>query len=396
MHSDRAAPAGETRAARTPAAASLHRFVDPPLLGAAAIVAVVGFAQFSPAAVLADVAEHFGDVRPGDTIAEQAGLPGSVLGGGLAAIRFSALGALVLAGLADRYGRRRTLLSYMAVALSATATATAAASPGFWWFVALIALARPFLSATTTIGQVLAAEHTASAQRAKAIALMAAAYGVGAGTVALLRAALGGPGFRFVFALVLVPLAAPPLAARVVTEPARYTAFVETSVPAIPVLGASPTFTGALVVAAAPVGLGGLLAGRWLADRVGRRPTGAVALAALAGSGMLAYSGSRPALATGYLATVLFGAAYSTPAIALATELFPTSTRSSVAGWLLTAGVVGASTGLLVVGAWADHAGSFAVPITAVCVPAALTAILVVLVPETRGMELEQSAPEQP
>lgn len=397
-------------------------------------MAAAGFAQFSPAAALADVAEHFGQLRDGgDTVAEQAGLPGTVLGAGLAAIRLAALAALPLAAVADRVGRRRALLTWVTVGL--LTVVAAAASPGYWWFVAAFALARPLLTATDTVGEVMAAELTGTEDRAKAVALMSAAYGVGAGVVAVVRGAAGGAlGFRGVFALALVPLAAVWATRRLVVEPDRYQALradgahrppALRSVPpelrgrlavlaavafasalvtgpvntfafvyAENVLDAGPALTGALVVAAGPVGLAGLVVGRVLADRVGRRPTSAGGLVALAAAGVLAYSGGLGALVVGYLAGVLVGAAYATPAITLGAELFPTSHRSSMAGWLVVAGVLGATAGLLVVGAVADATGSFGPATLAVCLPAAAAAALFLLLPETRGLELEESAPE--
>ena len=57
----------------------------------------------------------------------------------------------------------------------------AALSPSYWWFVAIFACGRPLLSATNGLAQVTAAEQTASADRAKAVALVAAGYGTGAG-----------------------------------------------------------------------------------------------------------------------------------------------------------------------------------------------------------------------
>jgi len=412
----------------------LHRWLGRPVVGVAVAMAAAGFAQFSPAAALADVAEHFGQLRDGgDTVAEQAGLPGTVLGAGLAAIRLAALAALPLAAVADRVGRRRALLTWVTVGL--LTVVAAAASPGYWWFVAAFALARPLLTATDTVGEVMAAELTGAEDRAKAVALMSAAYGVGAGVVAVVRGAAGGAlGFRGVFALALVPLAAVWATRRLVVEPDRYQALradgahrppALRSVPpelrgrlavlaavafasalvtgpvntfafvyAENVLDAGPALTGALVVAAGPVGLAGLVVGRVLADRVGRRPTSAGGLVALAAAGVLAYSGGLGALVVGYLAGVLVGAAYATPAITLGAELFPTSHRSSMAGWLVVAGVLGATAGLLVVGAVADATGSFGPATLAVCLPAAAAAALFLLLPETRGLELEESAPE--
>jgi MFS family permease len=398
-------------------------------------MAAAGFAQFSPAAALGDVAEEFGKLGERETISEQAGLPGSVLGAGLAVIRMSALLALPLAAVADRVGRRRTILTYAAVGL--VVTMAAAGSPSYWWFVAALAVARPFLTATDTVGEVLAAEHTGVADRAKAIAMASAAYGVGAGLVAVLRGLAGeGLGFRAVFGLAALPLVGVAFAGRLITEPDRFTrrataqprrmlpvlgavagahrrrlvvlatigfasGFVTGPVGTLlfvyaeNVLGVSRGVTGALVVAAGATGLAGLVLGRFLADRIGRRPTAAVGLALMAAAGVLAYSGSVPALVVGYLCGILFGSTYGTPAITLTNELFPTSIRAAVAGWLVIAGVLGATSGLLLAGMIADELDSFAGAMVAVCVPGALSAALFALLPETRGLDLERSAPEE-
>ncbi|MGH9113450.1 MAG: MFS transporter, partial [Acidimicrobiales bacterium] len=200
----------------------LHRWHDRPLVGVGLLMAAAGFAQFSPSAALSDVAEQFGDLGEGDTVAEQAGLPGSVLGGGLAVIRLSGLLALPLATLADRVGRRTTILTFATAGL--VVTVAAAGSPSYWLFVAAFAVARPFLTATDTVGGVLAAEHTSLRDRATAIAMAAAAYGVGSGSVAVLRGLAGeGLGFRGVFALAAIPLVAVPVAGRLLTEPDRFT-----------------------------------------------------------------------------------------------------------------------------------------------------------------------------
>jgi YNFM family putative membrane transporter len=403
------------------------------------LMVAAGFAQFSPTAALADVAEHFGTLRDGDTVGEQAGLPGTVLGAGLAVIRLSALAALPLAAVADRLGRRRTALAWCAIGL--VATVSAAASPGYWWFVVAFALARPFLTATDTLAEVMAAEHTGAADRAKAIALVSAAYGLGAGLVSVVRGVAGDAlGFRAVFGLAGALLVVVGLAGRLVVEPpavaarrqavgaeaagrgrhptggrldrvprplrgrlavlagvAFATGFVTGPVStflfvyAENVLDVSSAVTGALVVAAGLVGLAGLVAGRVLADRVGRRPAAGGALALMAAAGVLTYSGSVPALAVGYLAGVLCGAAYGTPALALTAELFPTSVRAGVAGRLVVAGVLGATSGLWLAGAVADAAGSFTGAMVAVCVPGAMAATLFTLVPETRGLELDHA-----
>jgi MFS family permease len=117
--------------------------------------------------------------------------------------------------------------------------------------------------------------------------------------------------------------------------------------------------TAGMVAGAGAAGLAGLLAGRWLADRVGRRPTGALAMVAVALFAALTYTGSGPALLAGYILGVFAGSVFAPAAGSLINELFPTSVRASVAGWSLAAGVLGAVTGLLVFGAVAGASHRF-------------------------------------
>src|SRR5229473_7664171 len=118
-------------------------------------------------------------------------------------------------------------------------TVLAAASPSYWWFVAIFACGRPLLSATNGLAQVTAAEQTGSRDRAKAVALIAAGYGAGAGVIAIVHAlAASTLGFRGVFVLALVPLALLPLLWRWIAEPDRFTVAAAGSEHPIPVLDA--------------------------------------------------------------------------------------------------------------------------------------------------------------
>jgi MFS family permease len=409
----------------------LHGWRDPPIIAVTLVVAAAGFGQFGAAAALADVAADFGAVVNGDedpTIAEQAGLSGTKLGIGLAIIRLASLGSLPLAGLADRLGRRATVIGLGCLGLALVAAASL--SPSYWWFVAIFALSRPMLTATDAVGEVSAAEETASADRAKAIALVAAGYGVGSGLVAVTRG-IGGDalGWRPLFGLALVALVLVVIAGRHVQEPDRYSAARAREDKPLPVLGAvgprfrrkvvilaalvfaiavvtgpantfmfvyaegilglSPAVTAGLVVGAGLTGLVGLLIGRWGADRIGRRLTGGAALVGVAAAGIITYSGTTVGLGIGYLCAVLAGSAFAPATGALHAELFPTSVRATVAGWLIAAGVLGAVVGLLAFGAVADAADRFSLAALVVFVPAAVASILFVLVPETMGQELE-------
>ena len=153
-------------------------------------------------------------------------------------------------------------------------------------------------------------------------------------------------------------------------------------------------WTALMVVMAGAAGLVGLLGGRALADRAGRRPTCMLAMVGAALSATLAYTGSRPALLVGYVCGVLSGAVLAPAVGALLAELFPTSVRASVTGWWVTAGVLGAVVGLVVFGAVADVGNRFEEAAAITTLPMALAAVLFLLVPETRGKEPEMLWPD--
>jgi MFS family permease len=412
----------------------LHTWRDRAVLGVVLAAFAAGFGQFGVVAALGDVAREFGRITHGASLADQAGLSGTVLGAGLAVIRLSSLLALALTGMADRVGRRTMLLGTVTVGL--VITVASAVSPGYWWFVVVFALGRPFLSATNALAQVIAAEQTSALDRAKAVAFVAAGYGVGAGLTAVVHSlASSSLGFRWIVALAAVPLLVVPVIARWVTEPDRFTAAEEAPDRPMPVLGAvAPRFrrrlavvvtvafaislitgpantfvflyaqnvrhlsgveTAAMVVGAGVAGLGGLLLGRWLADRYGRRPTGALGMVGIAGFATLTYSGGTWALVLGYVLGILSGSVFAPAAGALVNELFPTSVRASVSGWWLVAGVLGASGGLVGFGAVADAGERFGQAAMVTFLPAALAAALFWCVPETRGREPEDMWPAQ-
>ncbi len=122
-----------------------------------------------------------------------------------------------------------------------------------------------------------------------------------------------------------------------------------------------------------------------------------MAMVAMAGFGILTYSGSKAALVSGYVLGVLAGAVFAPAGGALANELFPTAVRASVAGWNVAAGVLGAVVGLLVFGALADVAGvgnHTALAATVTFLPMVPAAALLLALPETKGREPEELWPE--
>jgi MFS family permease len=412
----------------------LHRWSDRAVVAAAIMALASGFGQFGVVAALGDVSTQLGHVASGGSIADKVGLSATSLGVGLAVIRLASLGSLPVIGIADRLGRRPVIL--VVTVLGLALTAVAAASPTYWWFVVIFALGRPLLSATNALAEVMAAEETSSRDRAAAIALIAAGYGVGAGLSAIVHSLASGTlGFRGVFALAVVPLAVVVALRNWVEEPSRFMVAQAAGEHPTPVLGAvGPRYRGRLailcligfaisvisgpansfvflyaqdvvhqkgyvsalmVVASGASGLGGLLAGRWLADHLGRRPTGSLAMVAVGLTPVLAYSGSSTALVLGYVLGVLSGSILAPSLGALLTELFPTSVRASVTGWSVTAAVIGAVVGLVLFGAVADVGNRFAVAAELTFLPAgAAAALLFWLLPETKGREPESLWPE--
>jgi len=413
--------------ARLVTAPRVYRWNDRAVLGAVIASLASGVAQFGVVAALGSVARTFGHLSHGATIADQAGLSGTKLGAGLAIIRLASLGGLPLAALADRLGRRRALLVTVAIGLALTALA--AASPGYWWFVVIFACGRPLLSATNALAEVIAAEQTDSSGRAKALALVSAGYGLGAGFTAVIHSLTTHTlGFRGLFLLTAVPLVLLPLIARWTQEPDRFAVARASRVRSRFILGAvehrfrahllllvsiafalsfitgpanslifldaqnvvhlSGVVTAAMVVGAGATGLAGLLVGRWMADHVGRRLTGAIGMVGLGLSGVLAYAGSKPALVAGYVLGVMFGSLFAPAGGAIINELFPTTVRATAAGWFLAAGVLGAVSGLLAFGAIADVGNRFAIAADITFLPAIAVAALFWFLPETRGREL--------
>ena len=425
-----AATAGSKRARHV---LDLRSWNDPAVVALALMAFASGFGQYGAVAALPDVAKHFGHVVHGNSLADQAGLSSTVLGVGLAILRIASLGGLPLAGLADRFGRRFMLIVTCSVGLGFTVLA--ALSPGYWWFVAIFALGRAPLSATNAVAQVSAAEETSTRGRAKAVAMIAAGYGVGGGLIAVIAGlGKGTLGFRGVFALAVVPLVGVFFVRRWLIEPDRFAVAAAAVEHPLPVFGAvGPAFrrrlltvasiafavavvsgpansfvfvyahnilklsgatTSVMVVVAAVFGLGGLMLGRWLADHIGRRVTIAVAMIGMAVTATFAYSGSRFALLLGYELGVLSASTFAPAAGSLANELFPTSVRSSVAGWNIAASVAGAVLGLLAFGAIAQVGNRFSLGAAITFLPMVLATGLLLLLPETRGREPEDLWPE--
>lgn len=426
---DGTSPAGDA-----PPGVRVYGWRHPSVIAAAVFSLYAGFIQFAATATLPDIAIALGVPDPeSGSIAAQVGLSGSTLGLGLGIIRLASVFALPMSRQADRLGRRRVLLVTSLIAL--VLTALAAGSPTFWVLVIILALARPLASATNAVAGVIAAEEVATKDRSRALAVITIGYGIGAGLPVVLRAFTGGAiSFRTVLLVAVVLLVTLPLTARLVTEPDRAARLVDAGaqtakrlgrvprhlVPRLSLLatltfflafltgpvntflfvyaenseGLSPAAQGVIAPVAAAMGALGLVVGVRLADRFGRIATAMWTKFGLAAVAVLTYSAGAWGAAAGYVLTLFIGSSYAPAVAATAAEIFPTSIRATAAGWVTLTGTIGAVAGLLVFGVVTDMTGSFSTAAWVVSVPAAISAIGYRWLPETAGMELEQSAPE--
>jgi MFS family permease len=351
----------------------------------------------------------------------------------LAVIRLGIVVALAVVALADRSGRRRLLMA--AAVLAVATTALGALSPGLWFLGGTQLVARGLTMGMGILIGVFAAEELPRGSRAYGVSLLAlcAALGAGMAVWVLPVADLDPRGWRVVY---LVPLVAiPGLVAigRRLPESRRFTANAPAGADGGRSSGALRRIEGRrlLLLAASaflilvfaapasqfqndflkdhrgytaagitlftlltttPAGIGIFMAGR-LADTRGRRGVGAVGL--LGGTAFIVVGYHTAGLAM--WTTNVMGAVLGSLTVALGVygpELFSTRHRARANGLIVTLGVAGSATGLLVVGMLADRFGSYGPAFSVVAVGPVLAAVLVLgWFPETARVELEALNP---
>lgn len=325
--------------------------------------------------------------------------------------------------LADRIGRRRVALWSFGVAV-ALALGTAAV-PTLAAFTVLQLLSRNLATAGLLAVDTILVEELPAGSRAMATGLGALSYGLGAGMVvlALPLADLGDRGWRLVFCL--AGACAPLLwhASRHLPESDRFRRLAHDApsaegrrvrgsrfvvlaglffllnlfvAPASQLqndyLRTERGFSGAAITAliiltSTPAGIGVLVGGRW-ADTRGRRVALIPGLLAIGVCTALFFATSGAAMwVWSLLSAVLGGLAVASLGV-LGPELFPTARRGGARGALAGVAVVGAVAGLLTAGWGVDRVG-YGTTFALLAAGPVVAAGLVLLVPETRGRELE-------
>ncbi|WP_438008990.1 MFS transporter [Sorangium sp. So ce321] len=344
--------------------------------------------------------------------------------------------AYLLVRKADEWGRRRVLtITIAGYTLFSVLTGFA---PNVYVFAVCQLLARIFLIGEWAVSTVYAAEEYPSDRRGMVIGVIQAFSSLGsivcAGVVPLLLST--SYGWRSVYFVGGIPLVIMAVARRGLRETARF----EQAAVARELAGAQPftriwrspyrgrmlqlaliwgltyvctqnavtfwkTFAlrergfsdaevGASITFAAVVSMPLIFASGKLLDVVGRR-RGAVIIYALAAAGVLgAYSLGSHAGLTAALVFAIFGASGVLPVLnAYMTELFPTHLRGDALAWsnnLL--GRIGYILSPVAVGFAAEEIGwGQAVSATAIF-PLVALALILWLLPETRGKELEETA----
>lgn len=395
------------------------------------LLTVIGFAGFGEMVNAAAAAFY----------AEEFGLDDAGVARLLAWISVGVAGTVVLTRLMDRFGRRRMVVGCTVV--FATAAAASALAPGPWFLLAAQIPLGACLGAIMAAGSVCIAEELPTEQRAPGQALKGIVIQLGSGA-ALIGVALAqglGGSWRLAWAFAAMSILTVPLLLRALPETQRFsraddqgetrsariselvtpryrsrTVFIVgtsyfTNVASFATmtwllyhpetaLGLSPGVVTAIVIAGGAVGLAGFPLGARLSNRWGRRSTAAAFGAGFVGANIGYYliPADTPHLVVALgctfgVASICFGAA----GVALSsaqTELFPTRLRATLGGVVLVTGGAAAVSAQFAIAFLVDLTGSLVTAITVVASLGFPGFGLFLLLPETAGLSLEESALE--
>jgi len=374
-------------------------------------------------------------------IREDFGLPQSEAGRLTALVRLGALPAIFVIPFIDRLGRRRVFLA--AVVGMSVGTLLTAFAQNAWQFVAVQMVSRTFLITASATAFVIVSEELPAARRGWGVGMLGALGACGFGLGALLFAAIDHLpfGWRFLYAVGVIPLLLLPRFRREVRETARFDRAREAGAVAprsggwlAPVVGIVRDHPGralgvALLGALASGGhasafqlmgdylltdrawapwqfstlfiVGGVLgivghpaAGRF-GDRFGRRAVAFVVLATFPLFTALFYRGEGWLIPAAWIPAVFMVSGGNTVIRAISTELFPTASRGTATGWLMLLETGGGALALATVTRLTPPGQSVAPAIALLSCLTLASAIVVLFLPETARRELEQTSGER-
>ena len=392
-------------------------------------------AASAAAAIVAFTSALFGQLT--SPISHSFGASDATIGVAFALTRLGALFALFAIAIADRRGRRRSIL--VGVVGSAVVCGLSAVAPNLAWFTTAQVLQRGLVGTTATVAFLAVVEEAPEGARAYAASMLALAGGFGFSfsVITLPFGDLASWGWRIPFALGGATIFFAPAVARRLGETARYTALaVHTSVvrgrardvferhrrrfvllAVVAFLtsmfnGPSSSFMNKYLtdvrgftntdiavfraITTAIPGLVGVLVGGRLAEVRGRRPVAAIALAVATGTQMIFFlTGGVSLWVMSGVSIFMAGAG----GIALGTidaELFPTEVRSTSNAMLYVLGVLGSATGLVLAGALSHHPSDLGRSVALTGIGSFLVALIIVpLLPESAARALDDVSPTQ-
>ena len=368
-------------------------------------------------------------------IRESYGLSPAEMSSLLVWIRLGAIPAFLLLPLADRIGRRRVFLVAIVGMSLGTFVSGLAQTP--LQFVLAQTVTRAFLVASTATAVVLVSESLPASHRGWGIGILGAIGTFGFGLSALLYAFVDRLpfGWRFLYFVGLAPLLLfGRFRARVAeTEPFRAaqallpagSAWVRITGPmrelvrdhprrslAVAAMAASvsaattPAFSlvsdfvqsthgwepgdySRMALIAGGLGTIGNPAMGFAADRIGRRPLALVAFGAFPIAAWAMYFGPGAVVPFVWIPFIFLLTGGNVLMRIVTSELFPTSSRNTAMGWETLHETLGAAVGFASVGFLVGETDSLAFSAVAVSSVSLLGAVVVWMLPETAGLELE-------
>jgi MFS family permease len=347
----------------------------------------------------------------------------------MSALIASAIGGIAFGRIADRIGRVRAMT--ISILVYSLATAGMATAQNLWQLVAWRVLVGLGMGGEWSCGSVLVAETWPAEHRAKAMGIMQSGWAIGALIAAGLAAVVLEPyGWRVLFLIGAIPALLAFIVRRTVEEPRIWRERTQTA-PWSEIF--SPQYRRRVVLAtlvassvliafwgvttwlpaflATPVAEGGAgltmtkgaqwlivlqigaffgyITFGWIADRIGRRPAFTLFMIAATAVVPIFAFGARSVITLLVIGPLVgyFAHGYFSMFGAMLAELFPTRIRASAQGFCYNTGRLASAAAPFAIGAAAAKNGlGFAIACDAVFF--ALGAILIWLLPETKGTEL--------
>jgi len=348
----------------------------------------------------------------------------------VAALIASAIGGIAFGRIADRIGRVRAMT--ISILLYSIATAGMASAQNLWQLIAWRVLVGLGMGGEWSCGSVLVAETWPAKHRAKAMGIMQSGWAIGALIAAALSAlVLERFGWRLLFLIGAAPAILAFIIRRTVDEPALWhehrrepsrwseifdaqyrrrtllATLVASSVLVafwgvtswLPAFLATPVAEGgagltmtksALWLIVLQLGaFCGYISFGWIADRIGRRPAFTLFMIAATAVVPLFAFGARSTLTLLIIGPLVgyFAHGYFSLFGAMLAELFPTRIRASAQGFCYNTGRLASAAAPYAIGAAATTYG-LGFSIAADAIFFALGAVLIWLLPETKGTEL--------